>query len=414
MSEAARYRPPTPVADRVMITTGGAISGCCWSNTAGGRPDAGQTGTSTGTRPGKSSGTSATLREKYPVRLFLLGRPHSNPNRGYSPFAVYALLEHNGDFEAATRDLSGQGYGNDTPSTDVDLSGLLPKIVENEKDSEPKGESSDSAPFSSRLLEVPGFIGEMSRFITETNYNPSTGPFPGRGDCPPRPCWQVEKYATLRILERIFIYWGSRKRVAGRNEPGPFVKSSFRHTVIRQGPSSSSGPASLPGGSEEGIATNPSASSCGRDRSIATGVSKLPIVAPHLQGILRTITEMFTSAGSVYCSDTHSDDRDDFTIVQPNLVVYGTSTPDELFAGPDNRFHPKRFLRKNDLVRRGQRSQRSRAGIAPASQKLGRSKQQVIGSTLLRRETTSTVSTRSRSSCREPRRPRKSLPPCLS
>ena len=42
---------------------------------------------------------------------------------------------------------------------------------------------------------------------------------------------------------------------------------------------------------------------------------------------------MYTSAGSVYCSDTHSDEKYDFTITQPNLVVYGTSTPDELFAG---------------------------------------------------------------------------------
>ena len=55
--------------------------------------------------------------------------------------------------------------------------------------------------------------------------------------------------------------------------------------------------------------------------------------SPHLQGILRTITEMYTSAGSVYCSDTHSDEKYDFSIVQPNLVVYGTSTPEELFAG---------------------------------------------------------------------------------
>jgi hypothetical protein len=42
---------------------------------------------------------------------------------------------------------------------------------------------------------------------------------------------------------------------------------------------------------------------------------------------------MYTSAGSTYCSDTHSDEKHDFTITQPNLVVFGTSTPDELFAG---------------------------------------------------------------------------------
>ena len=56
-------------------------------------------------------------------------------------------------------------------------------------------------------------------------------------------------------------------------------------------------------------------------------------IAPHLHGILRTITEMFTSAHTVYCSDTHANEKNDYRIEQPNLVVYGTSTPDDLFAG---------------------------------------------------------------------------------
>ncbi len=282
------------------------------------------------TRAGKSSGTSATLRENT-LYVFSSSAAPFEPNRGYSPFAVYALLEHNGDFEAATRDLSGQGYGNDTPSTDVDLSGLLPKIVENEKDSEPKGDTSDSAPFSSRLLEVPGFIGEMSRFITETNYTHQPilslagaialqGLLAGRKVRDPsntrtniyllgvaETCCGKERART--VCKELLSAHGDSARAKFFERPASY--QGVQKKVLRQ-------PQCLLLWDEIGQSLRAFRNA---DRS------------PHLQGILRTITEMFTSAGSVYCSDTHSDDRDDFTIVQPNLVVYGTSTPDELFAG---------------------------------------------------------------------------------
>jgi hypothetical protein len=48
-------------------------------------------------------------------------------NRAYSPFAVYALLEHAGDFQAAATELRRSGYGAaPEPVGDVDLSGLMP------------------------------------------------------------------------------------------------------------------------------------------------------------------------------------------------------------------------------------------------------------------------------------------------
>ena len=46
------------------------------------------------------------------------------PNSPYSPFAVYSLLEHGGDYSAATHQLASEGFGKSSES-DVNLSGFL-------------------------------------------------------------------------------------------------------------------------------------------------------------------------------------------------------------------------------------------------------------------------------------------------
>lgn len=66
-------------------------------------------------RPGKQSNWSATLNalSGLPGYLYVFS---SNawpfePGRAYSPFAVFALLEHEGDFRRASRALHAMGYG---------------------------------------------------------------------------------------------------------------------------------------------------------------------------------------------------------------------------------------------------------------------------------------------------------------
>lgn len=72
-------------------------------------------------RPGKAAGTSATLKD----RVFYVFSTNAAPfeaHKGYSPFAVYALLEHHGDFAAAASALAAEGYGSREHATGVDLS----------------------------------------------------------------------------------------------------------------------------------------------------------------------------------------------------------------------------------------------------------------------------------------------------
>ena len=77
-------------------------------------------------RPGKTHATSATLKDGA-LYVFSSNAAPFEPNRAYSPFAAYALLEHHGDFQAAATDLRRSGYGAaPQPTEDVDLTGLMP------------------------------------------------------------------------------------------------------------------------------------------------------------------------------------------------------------------------------------------------------------------------------------------------
>lgn len=69
------------------------------------------------TRPGKNGGVSATWDSpETPGKFYVFSSSAHpfEPESSYSPFAVYAMLEHQGDFSAAARTLGGQGYGEKT------------------------------------------------------------------------------------------------------------------------------------------------------------------------------------------------------------------------------------------------------------------------------------------------------------
>lgn len=66
------------------------------------------------TRPGKDKGISATLYDSRTLHVFSSNAAPFEMDASYSAFAVYALLEHGGDFQAAARELGRQGYGDQT------------------------------------------------------------------------------------------------------------------------------------------------------------------------------------------------------------------------------------------------------------------------------------------------------------
>jgi hypothetical protein len=91
------------------------------------------------------------------------------PGRGYGPFAVYALLEHGGDFAAACRALSSEGYGE---SDSVDQSSF--SVTTDATDETGKSASDDPGPLPENLYRVPGFISEVMDHCLDTAPYPNT------------------------------------------------------------------------------------------------------------------------------------------------------------------------------------------------------------------------------------------------
>ncbi len=68
------------------------------------------------TRPGKSEGVSATTNHAGTSLLYVFTSSTCfEPNRTYSKFSAYALLNHGGDHSATARELAQNGYGMPTP-----------------------------------------------------------------------------------------------------------------------------------------------------------------------------------------------------------------------------------------------------------------------------------------------------------
>jgi len=129
-------------------------------------------------RPGKTKGWSATLKD----RVFYVFSSNAAPfqhNQAYSPFAVVAYLEHGGDFSAATRALSAEGFGQaaqastggEQPDGGADISHLLAWADDIEAQAE---RVADPGPIPDALFDVPGFVGQVMDFCL------ATAPYPSR------------------------------------------------------------------------------------------------------------------------------------------------------------------------------------------------------------------------------------------
>lgn len=111
-------------------------------------------------RPGKTFGWSATLRNGVFYNFSSNGSPFES-DQAYSPFGVYAFLEHAGDFSATASALRAEGYG-DAQNNDVDLSkicGVAP---------DPGSKPVDPGPMPAEMYRVPGFISELTDHCIET------------------------------------------------------------------------------------------------------------------------------------------------------------------------------------------------------------------------------------------------------
>jgi hypothetical protein len=126
-------------------------------------------------RPGKDQGWSATLRAGV-FYVFSSNAAPFEPNHPYSPFAAYALLEHQGDFAQAASALRDEGFGSDGVAEDaggVDISALVAKLVAPPGDHGPA--VPDPGPIPEYLFQVPGFVGQVMEFTLASAPYPNLG-----------------------------------------------------------------------------------------------------------------------------------------------------------------------------------------------------------------------------------------------
>jgi hypothetical protein len=110
-------------------------------------------------RPGKSEGTSATLRERC-FYCFTSNAPPLEPNKAYAPFALYTLLKCGGDYRKAAADIA-EIMPVVTPTVVVDLSELL-------QPHHKQHEARDPGPLPIEWLRCPGFVSELMDFALDT------------------------------------------------------------------------------------------------------------------------------------------------------------------------------------------------------------------------------------------------------
>lgn len=133
-------------------------------------------------RPGKPHGQSATFNGEH-FYVFSSNAHPFEPNQAYTLFAVYALLDHGGDFSTATRALSALGFGQ-SPHVDtgVDISGIVGMsadnpdcVTHNSHNGHSRPDVADPGPIPEHLFHIPGLVARVCGFTLAHAPYPNLG-----------------------------------------------------------------------------------------------------------------------------------------------------------------------------------------------------------------------------------------------
>jgi hypothetical protein len=295
-------------------------------------------------RPGKSKGVSATFHTG--LRLFYVFTTSTELDGGkaYSPWRVYAFLEHGGDFEAAAAELRDLGYGSKPVSVDLSFFHAGETF---ELDDDP-------GPIDSKLLEVPGFIADVMAYTLATA---------------PRPNKALAFGGALALMSTLT---GRRVKTAGGLRPNIYLLALADSGCGKDHPRKVN----------VSILTEIKRSywCCGRFAS-GEGLEdhmarrKLSLfqtdeIDAMLQSISRSkdgrnesmlsaMLEFHSSAQSVFAMRKKAGCDEGENIPQPHLVLFGTATPENYFSSLNEKMLVGGFLGRTMIVEAGERGPRS-------------------------------------------------------
>jgi Protein of unknown function (DUF3987) len=303
------------------------------------------------TRPGKDSGTSATLKDRV-FFVFSSNAVGLEAGKAYSPFVLFAALEHSNDFEAAARALGLSGFGNH---------GHRDNLASIHADPSPKlnASSIDPGRLPEHLFHVPGFIDEVMRFTLANAPYPNVG-LAFCGAVALQSFLTGRKVCTSGDL-RTNIYLLA---LASSGTGKEFPRKVNSHVLKRIGMAASLGDKFASG---EGI----------QDALIRSG--KMLFQNDEMDGVLRQINgdqdnrresipnillTLYTSAGDLYPTRVKANQKEPILVDQPHLTLFGTATPQYFYESLSRRMLTNGFFARLCIIDVGRRSEGQKPGSA--------------------------------------------------
>jgi len=326
-------------------------------------------------RPGKASGTSATLKDGV-FYVFSSNAAPFEPNQAYSPFSVYAHIEHSGDFEQAARSLREQGYGGDgvaDPNTDADISAIVQMSVapgqgaanipscaaDPADDGRTVADISDPGPIPEHLFDVPGFVAQVMQFTLANAPYPNVGlAFCGAMAlqsylCGRRVCDAGDLRPNIYLLA-----------LASSGTGKDFPRKVNSRVLFEIGHVNSLGDKFASG---EGI------------QDALARTSAMLFQNDEMDGVLRQINldrenkresipnillTLYTSANDVYPMRAKAGQKEAAHIDQPHLTLFGTATPQFFYESLSQRMLTNGFFARLMIVDIGKRGEGQTPGSA--------------------------------------------------
>ena len=306
-------------------------------------------------RPGKNKGWSATFNGQY-FYVFSSNAVSFEQNRAYSRFAVYALLEHNGDFSAATQALAAQGYG-DAAATcaGVDLSGIVATPVENQTSQA----FLDPGSIPEHLFEVPGFVGMVCDFTLANAPYPSAGlAFCGAMSLQSYLCGRKVR-TSCDLRPNLYLL-----ALASSGSGKDFPRKVNSRVLFEIGRISALGDKFASG---EGI----------QDALIRSNA--MLFQNDEMDGVLRQINldreekresipnillTLYTSAADIYPTRVKAGQKETIHIDQPHMTLFGTATPRFFYESLSQRMLANGLFARMMIIDIGRRGRGQTPGSA--------------------------------------------------
>ena len=326
-------------------------------------------------RPGKESGTSATLKDGV-FFVFSSNAAPFEPGQPYSRFAVYALLACDGDFEQAARSLRESGYGGDSLADNADgtdISAIMRMSVapgacpsdnghgsaDNADNGDHRPDIPDPGPIPEHLFHVPGLVEQVMDFTLANAPYPNVGlAFCGAMALQSYLCGR-KVCDTGDLRPNIYLL-----ALASSGTGKDFPRKVNSRVLFEIGHVAALGDKFASG---EGI------------QDALARTSAMLFQNDEMDGVLRQINldrenkresipnillTLYTSANDVYPMRVKAGQKEAGHIDQPHLTLFGTATPQYFYESLSQRMLTNGFFARLIIVDIGKRGEGQTPGNA--------------------------------------------------